>query len=176
MTSAAAWRRQLLVRRNRHVRLEIPPSVHVGPGFTLVAPGEATLTLGDGVRFRHGCVVELIPGARLSIGRGTEFTYFCVVQAGVQVSIGAGCLFANGASVVESRHRFRDPTRPLLEQGLEFRPLTIGDGVWVSSKATVAADVGERAVIAAHAAVVRPIPAWTLAAGVPARPVETFGP
>jgi acetyltransferase-like isoleucine patch superfamily enzyme len=173
MRSAAAWRRQLLVRRNRRLRLEIPPSVEIGPGFELVAPGEATLTLGDGVRFRHGCVVELIPGARLTVGRGTEFTYYCVVQAGVEVTIGAGCLFATGCSVVDSKHRFRDPQGP---RELEFHPVRIGDGVWVSSKATVAADVGERAVIAAHAAVVRPISAWTLAAGVPARPIDVFGP
>jgi acetyltransferase-like isoleucine patch superfamily enzyme len=176
LRAASAWRRQLLRRRNRSLRLEIPPSVKVGPGFELYAPGDATLQIGAGVEFRHGCVIELIPGSRLTIGPGTQFTYFCVVQASATIDIGAGCLFANGASVVDSKHRFRDLAVPMIEQGLESAPLRIGDGVWVSSKATVAADVGERAVIAAHAVVVRPIPAWTLAAGVPARPVETFGP
>lgn len=169
-------RRHMLRLRHRGVRLELPPSTRIGPGFALEAPGEATFICGPDVEFRRGCIVELIPGARLEIGAGTRFTYDCLIQAGVEVTIGSGCLFANGASVVDSRHRFRDPSRPMMEQGLEFNPVRIGDDVWVSSKATVAADVGDRAVIGAHAVVVRPVPAWTFAAGVPARAVETFGP
>jgi acetyltransferase-like isoleucine patch superfamily enzyme len=34
--------------------------------------------------------------------------------------------------------------------------------------------IGRGSVIAAHSAVSRDIPAWTIAAGVPARPVKSF--
>jgi acetyltransferase-like isoleucine patch superfamily enzyme len=48
----------------------------------------------------------------------------------------------------------------------------VGDDVWVASKATVAADVGDRAVIGANSVVTRPIDPFTVAAGAPARVLE----
>ena len=38
------------------------------------------------------------------------------------------------------------------------------------------ADIGKRAFIGAGAVVTRPIPAYTVAIGAPARPIEYFGP
>jgi acetyltransferase-like isoleucine patch superfamily enzyme len=38
------------------------------------------------------------------------------------------------------------------------------------------ADIGTRAFIGANAVVSRPVPAYTVAVGAPARPIEYFGP
>ncbi len=62
------------------------------------------------------------------------------------------------------------------EQGYEFRPIRIEDDAAIMSKCTIIADVGRRAFIAANAVVTRPIDAYTVAAGVPAKPIEYFGP
>ena len=43
-------------------------------------------------------------------------------------------------------------------------------------KCTILADIGERALVAANSVVTRPVPAYCLAAGAPARTVEYFGP
>ena len=159
---------------HRDAKLNIHPSVRFGPGFRLVTFGPASLTIAEGVCFRHNCVLELDHSSEVVIGRDTVFTYNTVVQATRGVTIGAGCLFANGASVVDSKHRFRDNTDQQSYRTLDAAPLTIGDRVWVSSKATVAASVGERSVVAANAAVVRPVPAFSLVGGTPARVIETF--
>ena len=50
----------------------------------------------------------------------------------------------------------------------------IGDGAMVMSKCTIAADVGEAAMIGAHSLVLRPVPARCLAAGVPAGVLRRF--
>jgi acetyltransferase-like isoleucine patch superfamily enzyme len=168
-------RRRLLVLRHPHATIVFEGPVRIGPGFSLHMPGKSTLIVGPNVEFRRGCHLEIEHGAEVRIGAGTQLTYDVLIQCTHRIEIGERCLFANGSSVVDSRHRYRE--RDLdVSRGLDFWPVRIGDGVWVSSKATVAADVGDRAVVAAHAVVTKPVPAWTLAGGVPARVIEDFGP
>lgn len=169
-------RRRLLVARHRQATIVFEGSVHIGPGFAVSMPGPCTLVIGDGVEFRRDCFLELEWHSTVRIGAGTTFTRDVMIQCTKEITIGRGCLFANGAHVVDSRHEFRDPTRPLIEQGLSFAPLTIGDDVWVAAKAVINADVGDRAVIGAGSVVNRPVAPWTFAGGVPAKPIETFGP
>lgn len=45
----------------------------------------------------------------------------------------------------------------------------IGEGTWVGSAAVVMADVGKHCIVAAGAVVTRPLPDYSVAAGVPAR-------
>lgn len=170
------WRQRWFLLRHRHAEIVLEGPVRFGPGFAVQMPGPCRLVIGAGVEFRRDCFVEMEWGSELRIGAGTTFTRDVMIQCTREITIGERCLFANGTHVVDSRHRFRDPSVPMAEQGLEAAPLRIGDDVWVAAKATIAADVGDRAVIGAHAAVVRPVEPWTFAAGVPARPVERFGP
>jgi acetyltransferase-like isoleucine patch superfamily enzyme len=65
----------------------------------------------------------------------------------------------------------------MLEQGYDFSPVSIGAGVAVTTKCSIiGASIGERAFIGANAVVTRDIPAFCLAVGAPAEPVEYFGP
>ena len=169
-------RRRLIVLRHLHGSIVFEGPVSIGSGFSLFMPGPGELHVGRNVEFRRDCRIEMDHGSRVVIGDDTQLTYDVLIQCTGQVTIGSGCLFANGASIVDSKHAFRDQTKRLREQDLEFEKLTIGDDVWVATKATIAADVGDHAVVAAHAVVTKPVPAWTLVAGVPARPIEYFGP
>ena len=83
---------------------------------------------------------------------------------------------AQAALIVDGSHRFRDPDEGMLAQGYDYRPIRIGDRAAIMAKATVIADVGEGAFVAAGAVVTHPVPPYCLAAGVPARIVEYFGP
>jgi len=49
--------------------------------------------------------------------------------------------------------------------------IRIGSGAWVGAHAVVMADVGEGSVVGAGAVVVKPVPPYSVAAGVPARVV-----
>ena len=44
--------------------------------------------------------------------------------------------------LVDGNHRFRDLDKPMLAQGYDYRPLTIGDNATILSKATIVANVG----------------------------------
>lgn len=148
----------------------------IGPRCSLYVPGPATMRVGPNVEFRRGCHIELNLFSELTIGEGTRFTYNAVIQCVRSITIGKGCLIGTGTSIVDGKHAFRGQSARLEEHGLVYEPLTIGDDVLVNTKATITADVGTRAVIAAHAVVTRPIPPYTLAAGLPAKVVEHFGP
>jgi acetyltransferase-like isoleucine patch superfamily enzyme len=167
-------RQRLVGLRHRHADLRWG-FVRLGPGFTLFCPGPATIEIGHGVEFRRNVHLELDHGARLVIGARTIFTHDVLIQCNKEIVIGERCLFANGSSVVDSKHAFDDPDRPMADQGLVLTPVRVGDDVWVSSKATVAADVGDRAVVAAGAVVTRPVAPWTVAGGVPARELRRVG-
>jgi len=98
------------------------------------------------------------------------------LQCSTSIEIGERCMFANAASVVDGNHRFRALDRSVFEQGFDVGPIRIGNDAAVMSKCTIMADVGERAFVGANAVVTRPVPPFTVAVGVPAKPIEYFGP
>jgi virginiamycin A acetyltransferase len=112
------------------------------------------------------------------------YSYGCFdlsrVPAGV--SVGRYCSFAPTAQILLRNHGlgFIGLTAYLYNQhlgvvDLDMIPasrLTIGDDVWVGHNATVLAQVktiGRGAVIAAGAVVTKPVPAYSIVAGNPAR-------
>jgi acetyltransferase-like isoleucine patch superfamily enzyme len=150
--------------------------VHIGPGFSLMIPGGGTLVVGPGVEFRRGFRAEIEGDGRITIGAGSVFTYYVLMQCSTSIEIGERCMFGQSTIVVDGNHRFRDLDRPMLEQGYDFTPVRIEDDATITTKCTIMADIGERAFIGANSVVTRPVPAFTVAVGAPAKPVEYFGP
>lgn len=166
-----------MLLRNPQAEIRFGKFVYLGPGFSLHMPYGGTFIAGDGVEFRRGFRAEIAgPQGRVVIGPESVFSYYALVQCSTSIEFGARSGIGQSTIVVDGNHRFRDLTRPTLEQGYDYRPIRIGDGAAVMSKCTIIADVGERAVIGANSVVTKPIPAFSLAAGVPASVLEYFGP
>jgi acetyltransferase-like isoleucine patch superfamily enzyme len=142
--------------------------VYLGPGFRLRLQPGGRLVVGDRVVFRQGCTVEVGADAELTIGEGTEFTFDVLLQCADEVSIGSGCIFANASSIVDSRHEIASERNGWAQTPLVTWPIEVADGVWVSSRSTVASSVGFGSVIGAHSFVAKPIAAKVLAYGTPA--------
>jgi acetyltransferase-like isoleucine patch superfamily enzyme len=167
LASYARWCK--IMKGHRHTVIAIPSDVHIGAGFRLVVSGSGRLTVGAGVIFRHGTIIEIADGSAVTIGARTVFTYHNVIQSVAGVDIGAGCLFAAFASVVDGAHRPAEAGLSLPDAGYVPRPIAIGDDVWVASKSTINADVGSGAVVGANSLVNRTVPAGARVGGVPAR-------
>ncbi len=161
---------------HRHCRVEFQGPVRLGPGFTLYIPEGGTLIVGPGVDFRRGFQCEISGTGRVEIGAGSIFTAEALIQCTTSITIGKRCVFGQSVMIADGNHRFRDPSMHLLDQGYDFRPITISDGAVVTSKCTIVNDIGERALIAANSLVNKPIPAYCLAGGVPARVLDYIGP
>lgn len=96
----------------------------------------------------------------------SEFTdCYCVDR----VRIGAHATVSQYAYLCTASHDIHDPHMRLITA-----PIAIGDGAWVCAGAYVGMGVtlGEGAVAAARAVVVKDVPAWTVVGGNPARMIK----
>ncbi len=172
-----SWLRQRwVILRHPRATIRFGRDVYVGPRFSLFIPQNGTFIVGDGVEFRRDFRAEVSESGRITIGAGTRCTYSVLMQCTTTIDIGERCMFGQSTILLDGQHRFRDLSRPMLEQGYDFHPLRIEDDAVITTKCTIMADVGQRAFVGANSVVTRPIPAFTVAVGAPARPIDYFGP
>ena len=134
----------------REGRLELGEHTLLEPDVWLTAPGDA----------------------RIRIGEGTFLNVGVMIAATELVEIGSHCMFANNCFVTDGNHRFDDPERPVAWQGFTSKGATrIGDNVWCGANVVVTSGVtiGERCVIGANSVVTEDLPAFSIAAGAPAK-------
>lgn len=167
------WQWQVL-RTPGTVRAENLPMVE--PGFRLRVKKGATLLVGRDVKFYDGFTAYVEGTATVEIGDRTLFNVNSWVAAIDGLSIGSDCLFAPMVTITDGNHRFAISDVPFHAQGFDNRPVTIGDNVWIGAKATIINSVGRDSVVGANAVVTRPVPAGSIAAGVPARVIGPVPP
>jgi acetyltransferase-like isoleucine patch superfamily enzyme len=173
---ASALRKRWVLLRHPHADIRFEGPVYLGPGFSLHMPDRGTFVVGPGVEFRRGFRCEIVGDGRVTIGAGSVFTYYVLIQCSTSIEIGERVMFGQSTIVIDGNHRFRDLDRPMLEQGFDFRPIRIGDDATITTKCTIIADLGERTFIGANSVVTKDVPPFSVAAGVPARVLEYFGP
>lgn len=145
-------------------------------GNVLEALREGRLEIGAGVMFEPGVWLTAPEQARLRIGAGSFLNMGVMVAAMELVEIGEHCMFANGCFVTDGNHRFDDPEKPVPWQGFTTKgPTRIGANVWCGANVVVTSGVtiGERCVIGANSVVTTDIPAFSIAAGAPARVLKS---
>jgi acetyltransferase-like isoleucine patch superfamily enzyme len=175
-TIASKGRKAAVRATNLHADVSFGPHCRVGQGFELDIAGTGTFRAGMGVDFRRGFICEIGGDGVVDIGELSVFTSNMLIQVSTRLTIGRRCVFGQSSMIADGNHRFRDYTQHLLDQGYDFQPITIEDHAVAMSKCTIVASIGRGAVIAANSVVTRPIPAYCLAAGAPAKVIEYFGP
>jgi acetyltransferase-like isoleucine patch superfamily enzyme len=172
----SSLRRRWVLLRHPHANVQIDPSAYLGPGFSLHIPGPGTFIAGPGSEFRRGFRCEIEGRGRVSVGAETRFTYNVLMQCTTTIDIGERCVFGQSTMIVDGNHRFRDYEKPMLAQGYDYSPIEVGDDAAIMTKCTIIASIGTRAFIGANSVVTKPVPAYTVTVGAPARPIEYFGP
>ncbi len=141
-------------------------------GNVLEAFEDGRLEVGEHTLFEPGVWITISDSGRVRIGSGTFLNRNVMVAADGLVEIGDHCMFANGCFVTDANHRFDDPEKPITWQGFTSKgPTRIGDNVWCGANVVVTSGVtiGERCVIGANSVVTSDIPAFSIAAGAPAK-------
>jgi acetyltransferase-like isoleucine patch superfamily enzyme len=169
-------RKQWILVRHPHANIRFGKGVYLGRGFSLFIPHQGSFIVGDRVEFRRDFRAEVSGNGRVTIGNDSTFTYSVLIQCSTTIDIGERCQFGQTTILLDGQHRFRDISRPMLEQGYDFTPLRIEDEAVITTKCTIMANVGKRAFVGANAVVTKPIPPYTVAVGAPARPIDYFGP
>ncbi len=106
------------------------------------------------------------------IGEGTWIGAFTIIDASGGLSIGAGCDVSSGVQIYTHssvRRCVSGRAYPVVDRA----PVRIGDRVFLGANAVVmmGVTIGDEAVVAAGAVVTKDVPARTVVAGVPAKPI-----
>jgi acetyltransferase-like isoleucine patch superfamily enzyme len=129
----------------------------------LKAVGEETIFY-EGVYIRNPQNLSL--GHHCAIGVDNAF------QAAGHLIIGDYVIFGPGVKIWTSNHIYADPNVPILEQGSEFKEVSIGDDTWIAANAFImpGAKIGKGCVISAGAVVgAKLYKDYSILAGNPAR-------
>ncbi|WP_328322937.1 acyltransferase [Kribbella sp. NBC_00382] len=146
-------------------------------GNVLEAFADGRLEVGAQTMFEPNVWITMGDEGRVRIGEGTFLNIAVMVAAHELVEIGSHCMLANGCFVTDANHRFDDPDRPVPWQGFDSKgPTRIGDNVWLGANVVVTSGVtiGDRCVIGANSVVTQDIPAYSIAAGAPAKVLRTI--
>lgn len=113
------------------------------------------------------------------IGRRSVINSGCVIYTGNGVDIGAGVAIASNCTFAATNHEFRDPAKPIMDQG--FMPsrggIVVEDDVWIGANVVLldGAILRKGCVVAAGTVVRGEIPPYSICAGVPAKVVGRRG-
>jgi acetyltransferase-like isoleucine patch superfamily enzyme len=136
-----------------------------------------------GVIFRrafYGLCLERCP-PNVTIGFGTifatpeanvgEYVYVGAYCTLGKVTLGDDVLVGSNVDIMSgTRQHYMDRLDvPIRKQGGIFERVNIGRDVWIGNSAVVAADVGDHAVVAAGAVVIKPVAPLTIVGGNPGR-------
>ena len=129
--------------------------------------------IGEGVFILMGQYVQMAgvrsSGQKVAIGRGTIINRGCLLYATGGLIIGEHVSISAGTWLVTGSHEINHPLFPV-----EYKPIVIGNHVWVGMRATIlpGVTIGEGAVVMAGAMVTRDVPPYAIVGGVPARVVK----
>ena len=104
---------------------------------------------------------------------GTDCTLNPFTTVRGTVVLGDGVRIGAHTSLLGFNHTMA-PDRPVFQQPLTSRGIKVGDDVWMGSHVVVVdgVTIADHCVIGAGAVVTKDLPAWTVAAGNPARPLR----
>ncbi|MEU9157330.1 DapH/DapD/GlmU-related protein [Streptomyces sp. NPDC048417] len=107
----------------------------------------------------------------ITVGADCSLNPFTTVRG--TVKLGDGVRIGAHTSVLGFNHT-AEPDIPVHQQPVTSRGISIGDDVWIGSHVVVldGVTIGDHCVIGAGAVVTKSVPAWTVAAGNPARPIR----
>lgn len=174
-------------------------NVHIGCGVRMVNP--QFISLGDNAEIHDNCLliarsekgIMLEDGARLKYGvfMDTEDPREGYIKIGKRVYIGTGCclhghrgleigddsLLAQHVVITPASHTFEDPEKTIYSQPCNVRKVMLGRDCYLGMNVSVlwSADIGEGAVVGAGSVVVRSIPPFAIAVGVPAKVIRQRG-
>lgn len=147
------WLRHVEIARE-HNRIELHKACALDRGVVLLCSGQPT---------NHPKIV---------VGAQTYINRFTMLDASEKIEIGANCMIGPYCYITDHDHGMQKD-RPVRDQDLVSAPVRIGNDVWIGAGAVIlkGVQIGEGAVIGAGSVITRDIPAFSKAAGVPARQI-----
>lgn len=154
----------LILEDNVHINalskngIRLGSNVTIAKGSILVCTGVIS-NLGTGILIGNNSAV----GAQSFLGG----------QGGI--TIGSDVIMGPHVKIFSENHNFHDPNVPIRKQGESRKGVVVKDNCWIGAGVTILDGVtlGEGSVVAAGSVVTRDVPAFCVAAGVPAKVLKS---
>jgi acetyltransferase-like isoleucine patch superfamily enzyme len=160
------------------VEITEPTKLQVGEGVEIRSHARirGAVSIGDNSSIREYTLLDARDGS-IEIGAHCSVNDYCVIYGHGGVTIGDDVRMATHIVVVAADHRFDDPNVPIREQGVEPKPIKIGDDVWIGANACIlgGVEIGRGCVIGAGAVVAESLEPFSVVVGNPARVVKKRG-
>jgi acetyltransferase-like isoleucine patch superfamily enzyme len=158
------------VQGERRRRLSATGRVRFGEGCFVAGSAAVypdALELGD----RSYIAAHAYVTGDVSIGADSTVNPFATVRGTVRM--GDGVRMGAHSSLLGFNHG-AEPDLPVHRQPVTSKGITVGDDVWIGSHVVVldGVTIGDHCVVGAGAVVTKDLPAWTIAAGNPARRIR----
>lgn len=123
--------------------------------------------IGPHVRIRQTVLIE--QPWNLSIGENSSIGDRAIIYCLGKVTLGKNVSLSQMVHLCAGTHDYTRPDLPLLRP-----PIVIGNEVWLAADVFVGPSVtiGEGVVVGARSGVMKDLPAWTVCAGTPAKPIK----
>lgn len=111
-------------------------------------------------------------GYNIFLGTNFYANFDCVMLDVCPIHIGNNCMLAPGVHIYTATHPLDADER---NSGKEYgKPVTIGNNVWIGGRAVInpGVTIGDNAVIASGAVVVKDVPAYAVVGGNPAQIIK----
>lgn len=123
--------------------------------------------------YPHLRTPETPPGRKIIIHNHVFINAYCFIDAGLRIEIEDGVMIGPGCYMTDGDHG-NDPGRLRQLQPMHLAPVVIRQGAWLGAHVCVlkGVTIGENAVLAAGAVVVKDVPAGAIVGGIPAKPLR----
>lgn len=156
-------------------------NVKVGGNFKLVGglkvAGTGRVRVGAGCSLRGRNKVRVLSGAVLTIGERVQGDSLRVICHD-SIQIGDNCLFGCDCIIRDGDGHSTNPYRRGDSREEKRSPVRIEDDCWIGDRTIIlkGVTIGHGSTIGAGSVVSKSIPPFSLAAGNPARVIQTLGP
>jgi len=153
-------------------KIDLGDNVIIDDNCLLDAKGRQNsgISIEDGVFIGRNSILSCKNGD-IVVRKNANIGFNCEIFSGSRVEVGEGVLMAAYGYLIGGDHDSGDVGVSVTEQGSTSHGIVVEEGAWLGAAALVrdGVKVGAHAIIGAGAVVIRDVPEYAIAAGVPAR-------